>query len=265
MPSSFGEDVAHYADAGCNALEVWLTKLEDHLESHSVADTKKLLADRNMTLAAAAHQGGLLLSQGEPRKAHFDHFRKRLEICQAFGVPTLLVVADFVDKVDAQSLDRAVVSLAEAARWAAGFGVTLALEFRGRNTFCASLDTAIALVHQCGEPNVGVNLDVFHYYTGPSKFEDFAHLTLDRLAHVQIADLSGIARELATDGDRVLPGDGDFQLTPILDFLRRLGYRGWISLELMNPILWRSNPKQVAEIAFTALRKILAQPSEPEA
>ena len=46
-------------------MEVWLTKLETHLESHSVADTRKLLDDTALTLAAAAYQGGLLLSQGE--------------------------------------------------------------------------------------------------------------------------------------------------------------------------------------------------------
>ena len=257
MSCSFAEDVENYADAGCTGMEVWLTKLENHLEKNSAADTRKLLQDRGMTLAAAAYQGGLLLSQGEQRKAHFDHFRKRLDVCQQFGIKTLLVVADFVDKIDETALSRAVVSLTQAAQWAAGFDVTLALEFRGRNTFCASLDSALALVHACGEPNIGVNLDVFHYYTGPSKFEDFSHLTLDRLAHVQIADLSGIARELAGDSDRVLPGDGDFQLAPILDVLRQLGYQGWVSLELMNPTLWRANPKQVAEIAFTSLRKIL--------
>jgi 4-hydroxyphenylpyruvate dioxygenase len=238
-------------------MEVWLTKLENHLESHSGADTLQLLDDRGMTLAAAAYQGGLLLSQGEQRKAHYDHFRKRLDLCQQFGIKTLLVVADFVDKVDEAALDRAVVSLVQAAQWAAGFKVTLALEFRGKNTFCASLDTALSLIEACGEPNVGVNLDVFHYYTGPSKFEDFAQLRLERLAHVQLADLSGVARELATDSDRILPGDGDFQLVSIVDFLRRLGYAGWVSVELMNPVLWRANPRQVAEIAFTSLRKLL--------
>ena len=257
MPCSFAEDVANYADAGCTGLEVWLTKLENHLEKNSVAETRKLLEDRGMTLAAAAYQGGLLLSQGEQRKAHYDHFRRRLDLCQQFTIKTMIVVADFVDKIDETTLSRALVSLTQAAQWADGYGVTLALEFRGKNTFCASLDTAISLVQACGEPNVGINLDVFHYYTGPSKFEDFSHLTLDRLAHVQIADLSGVARELAGDADRVLPGDGDFQLGPILDMLRRLGYAGWVSLELMNPTLWRANPKQVAEIAYTSLRKIL--------
>lgn len=257
LPATFAEDVANFADAGCPAMEVWLTKLETHLESHSAADARKLLDDRGVRLVAAAYQGGLLLSQGEARKAHFDHYRRRLDICQAFGIPTLLVVADFGEAVDQTSLERAVVSLAQAAQWASGYGVTLALEFRGKNTFCASLDTALALVNGCGEPNVGIGFDVFHFYTGPSKLEDFDLLAPERLAHVQLCDLAGVARELASDADRILPGDGDFRFAPILERLRVLGYRGWVSLELMNPTLWRANPRQVIEIGVTALRKLL--------
>lgn len=257
LPCTFAEDVAHFADAGCQGMEVWLTKLETHLEQNSVTETQRLLGDRGMTLAAAAYQGGLLLSQGEQRKAHYDHFRKRLDLCQGLGIPTLLVVADFAGTVDATALERAVVSLMQAAQWAAGFGVTLGLEFRARSSFCTSLDTALALVEQCGEPNVGVNLDVFHYYIGPSKFDDLDLLTPARLAHVQLSDLAGVPRELADDGDRVLPGDGDFRLGPLLERLRQIGYEGWVSLELMNPTLWRANPTQVAEIGLTALRKAL--------
>src|SRR5205823_10948630 len=139
------------------------------------------------------------------------------------------VVADFVGAVDQAALERAVVSLTQAAQWAAGYGVRLALEFRGKDSFCSSLDTALALVAQCGEPNLGINFDVFHYYTGPSKFEDLSLLTLDRLAHIQLSDVAGVARELATDADRILPGDGDFQLRPLLDYFRALGYQGWVS------------------------------------
>jgi 4-hydroxyphenylpyruvate dioxygenase len=257
LPCSFAEDVGHFADAGCAAMEVWLTKLETHLEKHTVDETRRLLDERGMVLAAAAYQGGLLLAQGEQRKAHYDHFRKRLELCQALSIPTLLVVADYAGTLDATALERSVVSLAQAAQWAAGFGVTLGLEFRARSSFCASLDTALSLIEQCGEPNVGVNLDVFHYYTGPSKFEDLELLTAGRLAHVQLSDLAGVPRELADDGDRILPGDGDFRLEPILERLRQIGYDGWVSLELMNNTLWRANPAQVAEIGCTALRKAL--------
>ena len=257
LPASFVEDVNAFADGGCTAMEVWLTKLETHLEHTSVAETRKLLEDRNMALAAASYQGGLLLSQGEQRKAHYDHFRRRLDLCLAFQIPTLLVVADFVTEVVETDLQRAVVSLKQAAQWAAGASVRLALEFRGKATFCASLDTALALVAQCGEPNVGVNFDVFHYYTGPSKFDDLALLTADNLAFVQVSDVAGIPRELATDADRVFPGDGDFRLEPIMQRLRDIHYTGWVSLELMNPTLWKVKPAQVAELGMSSLVRLL--------
>jgi sugar phosphate isomerase/epimerase len=263
LPSTFAEDVAHFADAGAIGIEIWLTKLEAYLQQHTIADARQLLAGRGLTPAAAAYQGGLLLAQGEQRKAHYDHFRQRLDLCQALSIPTLLLVADFVGALDAIALERAVVSLTQAAQWAASFGVTLGLEFRGRSSFCASLDTALALIEQCGEPNVGVNLDVFHYYTGPSKFEDLDLLRPDRLAHVQLCDVAGVPRELAEDSDRVLPGDGDFRLRPIVERLRQLGYQGWVSLEVMNPTLWRAKPVQVAEIGLTALRKVLGLTDTP--
>ena len=257
MPTAFADDVGAYADGGCTAMEVWLTKLETHLESHSAADTRKLVEDRGMTLAAASYQGGLLLSQGEQRKAHYDHFKRRLDLCQGVGIGTLLLVADFVGKVETIDLERAVVSLRQAAQWAAGFGVRLALEFRGSNTFCSSLDTALSLVAACGESNAGVNFDVFHYYTGPSKFEDLGRLTKQNLAFVQLCDVAGVPRELASDNDRVLPGDGDFQLQPILGQLDAIGYDGWVSVELMNPTLWQVKASRVAEVSMAALKRIL--------
>ena len=259
LSTSFADDVSGYADGGCHAMEVWLTKLETHLERSSPADTRKLLEDRQMTLAAASYQGGLLLSQGEQRQAHYDHFKRRLDLCQAFGVPTLLVVADFAEKVSATDLQRAVVSLTQAAQWAAGFNVRLALEFRGSATFCSSLDTALSLVAACGEPNVGVCLDLFHYYTGPSKFDDLALLTRENLGFVQVCDLAGVPRELATDADRILPGEGDFQIEPIMRRLRDIGYDGWVSLELLNPTLWQVKVSQLAELGLGAVRRLLGE------
>jgi 2-keto-myo-inositol isomerase len=168
-----------------------------------------------------------------------------------------VIVADFVERVGPTDLERAIVSLKQAAQWAAGFGVRLALEFRAAATFCTCLDTAIDLVLQCDEPNAGVNLDVFHYWAGPSKPDDLERLTPEILAHVQLCDVLGVPRELASDGDRILPGDGDIRLQPILDRLRAIGYSGYVSLELLNPTLWEANPVQVAEVGFTAVRKIL--------
>ncbi len=257
LPATFAEDVAAFAEAGWPAMEVWLTKLENHLQNHSVSTTHKLIEERGIILAAAAYQGGLLLSQGDARREHFDHFKRRLAICQEFAIPTMLLVADFVQRVDAISLERAVVSLRQAAQWADGFGVRIALEFRADGTFCTCLDTALTLIEQCGEPNVGVNLDLFHWWKGPSKWEDLERLTNANLFHVQLADVAGIPRELATDADRIMPGDGDFRILPIFDHLRKMAYDGYVSLELMNPELWQVKITQIAELGLAAMRRFI--------
>lgn len=257
LAGSFADDVANYPAGGCTVIEVWLTKLEKHLQEVTPEDTRKALADRGITLIAAAYQGGLLLSQGEARKVHFDHFKRRLDLCQKFGIPTLLLVADFTKSPEADDLGRAVVSLAQAGQWAAGFGVRLALEFRGTDAFCSCLDTALTLVEQCREPNVGVCLDTFHFYKGPSKSEDLERLAATNLFHVQVSDVAGVPRELMTDADRVLPGEGDFRLDSLVQRLKVIGYTGGVSLELLNPTLWQLKAPQVIEIGMSALQRLL--------
>jgi sugar phosphate isomerase/epimerase len=117
----------------------------------------------------------------------------------------------------------------------------------------------MALIEQSGAASAGVCLDVFHYHTGPSKFEDLVHLTQTDLAWVQMCDLSGTPRELAGDSDRILPGEGDIQLGSIVDHLGRIGYDGYVSLEVLNPHLWQVDPDRVADLGRQALRRVLGR------
>ncbi|MFN0054992.1 MAG: sugar phosphate isomerase/epimerase family protein [Planctomycetales bacterium] len=198
-----------------------------------------------------------MLSQGDARRAAWAQFERRLDLCAALGVPTLVITADFLGPFNATDIERAQVSLAQAGQAAAPRGVKLALEFHARDTFLNNLETAAMFVQSVANPAVGICFDLFHYYTGPSKFEDLAWLTAANLFHVQVCDIADRPRELATDSDRILPGDGDFRMDPIVQHLRQIGYAGYVSLELLNPLLWQMSPQQVGEIGLTALRRVL--------
>ena len=256
MTTPFADDLVAFADGGCLAVEVWLTKLEMHLQSYSVDETLRLIERHGLTLAAAAMQGGLLLSQGEKRTAHWDHFKRRLDLCERFRIPVLVVAADPATRVEPPLIGRGLESLAEVARWAAGFGVRIAFEFHGTDSICTSLESAVRIVDAVGEPNLGVCLDAFHFFKGPSKEADLQLLTNANLAHVQLCDVSGEFRETMTDSDRIFPGEGDFLLEPILNRLREIDYSVSVSLELVNPILWQSKPTQVVELGMTALTRL---------
>ena len=255
------QDIVDYAAGACHAVELWLGKLDTYLQTHSVEDLKRLCADHDVVTPVASFQGGLLNSQGEFRREHWKSFAERLVRCQQIGVSTLVVAADIHGQLSQQDLDRVQMSLRAAAEQAAQHGVRLALEFQGRATFANNLQTAAALVAETAHPALGLCLDAFHFYIGPSKLEDLGYLTGENLFHVQLCDLAGTPRELASDGDRILPGDGDFQLQPIVDHLRAIQYSGYVSIEMMNPQIWLVPPRQFGEIGMTALRKLLGQAS----
>jgi sugar phosphate isomerase/epimerase len=263
LSTTFDADLNAYARGGWTEVELWLTKLEAYLETHPVAEAEHRLAGEGLSAVAASFQGGLLLSHGEERTAHWDHFRRRLELLNRLGVPLLIVAADFVREPGPHDYGRAVAALGEAAEAARPAGLRLALEFQKTARFCSSLDTTLALITQCNSENLGVCFDVFHYYTGPSKFEDLAYLTPANLAWVQLCDLSGTPRELAGDSDRILPGDGDFQLEPILGQLASIGYDGYVSLEVLNPQLWQIPADRVADVGYQALCRVLGRHLPP--
>jgi len=264
LSTTFENDLVAYSRAGWSAVELWLTKLETFLETHTIAEVQALLDEQRISAVAAASQGGLLLSRGAEHEAHWDHYRRRLEILRELKVSTLVVAADFVRELVPDDYGRAAEALARAGALAQAAGVRIALEFQKSATFCASLDTTLALIAQSEAPGVGVCLDLFHYYTGPSKFEDLAYLTPETIAWVQICDLSGTPRELAHDGDRILPGEGDFQITPILDFLGGMGYDGYVSLEVLNPQLWLIPADRVADAAYQATCRTLGRWNQAE-
>lgn len=259
LPSTFAEDIEQFAAGHCHSVELWLTKLEDFLAGHTVEEARQLLAQRGVSVPVASYQGGILTSQGEARREAWSLLERRIRVCRELGVETMVIACDVAGPAQQADLERIQVSLTQLGQLASRHGVRAALEFQASSAFGNNLQTAAALIHEVGNPHLGICLDAFHYYVGPSKPDDLHYLTRENLFHVQLCDLADVPRELARDSQRILPGDGDIPLSPLLDRLREIGYEGCVSIELMNPILWQVGPRQFGEIAMTALRKLLGQ------
>ena len=104
-------------------------------------------------------------------------------------MPTLIVAADFNRELAPDDYGRAAAALAEAAELAGRPASGWRWSSRSRRRSAPASTPTLALVAQSGRRDVGVCLDLFHYYTGPSKFEDLAYLTPENLAWVQVCDL----------------------------------------------------------------------------
>ena len=114
LNSLFEDDLKGYADATGAAVEFWLTKLETYLQTHTTEEVVAFCSDRELHLAAATYHGGLLLSQGDARRENWSQFERRLELCRAVGIPTLILTPDFLGPFSQTDIERAQVTLKQA-------------------------------------------------------------------------------------------------------------------------------------------------------
>jgi sugar phosphate isomerase/epimerase len=250
-----------YAAGHCDTVDLWLGHVETFLESASPAALRDLLEQHGITAVAASFQGGLVSAEGEAGNEHWRHFEARLALLESLAIPVLVVAGDAFGPLGPRDLSRLSANLSAAAARARDSGVKLALEFDSRASFPDNLQSAVALVEDVGHPSLGLCLDWFHFTVGPSKPLDLGLLTRDTLAHVQLSDIADVPREMATDADRILPGEGCSPPGDLLGVLAALGSPAAVCIEVMNPRLWRVPPRQFGEIAMTSLRRLLGQAS----
>lgn len=262
LESPFEKDLEDYAAGHCGSVEIWLTKFETWLQKHSLDDFRFLREKLEIQTPVASFQGGLLASQGERRQEAWRLFDQRLSLCQQAGIGTIVVACDVPRQgFDQNTLDRVLVSLQELGQSAGDRGLRVAIEFQASSAFGNNVKTLAMLLGDIGHASLGICLDAFHYHTSSSKPADLDLLTTDNLFHVQLCDVADLPRELMTDSQRILPGDGDIDLGPILHRLREMKYTGCVSLEVLNPQLWMIPPLQMGEIGITCLRRLLGQAS----
>lgn len=257
LNSSLGTILEDYAAGHCEAIDLWLGHAEPFFQVDGARRLSDLLGIHGIRAVAASFQGGLLVGEDAARAEHWRLFERRLSSLASIGVPVLVVAGDAYGPLTSEDLSRISTTLAEAAKRAADHGIRLGLEFDARAGFPNNLQSAVALVEGVASPALGICLDWFHFTVGPSKAIDLELLSVDNLFHVQVSDVADVPREMATDSDRILPGEGSSPVDVLLARLETIRYQGAVAVELMNPRLWRVPPRQYGEIAITSLRRLM--------
>lgn len=254
------------AAGGFSVIELWFTAVEEFLRGKSLAEIHRILAEHGVRVAAISAHGGLFRREEDASRLAWELFETRLRLAAELNAPIVVVLADVTPSDLPSTTDPVPWALEKLDRFAtaaAAVGVQVALEFQARSALISNLGTAREFVEALGHPALGVCLDICQFHAGASQDADWGidHRFLP--LHVQIADWGGVPRELATDADRILPGEGDIPMSLWLEILRRRQYAGAISLELMNPIFWSLPPIQVTTAGFGALQSVLANVPDP--
>lgn len=250
MHGSFQEDIETYAAAGFKYVELWLDKVQEYVDEHSLQDARHLLDDNDMEAVGSCFHVGLMLTSGQERADALDGLRRKLEICQALDAPNLIVCPDGPsDELESAHYEKAARGMAEAADIAADYGVTLGIEFIQGHPFVGTAVTAAEMAIHADRDNVGILFDTFHFYAGCSKVVNIPRVA-DQVSFVHLNDCPNMPVELATDADRCFPGEGMFPLSRIVSDLAAGGYEGFLSLELFDEDVWEMEPQAAADLCY---------------
>jgi sugar phosphate isomerase/epimerase len=257
LGAAFDAECSAYHDAGFRHVELWFPKLKELGLAPPAVATR--LRDAALTPVSACAAGNVLWRGAPGPGERRDELSRHFALAEALGVPRF-VIFDYVEATPSHD-DHAVAAerLVALAEIAASHRVRIALEFIARSRLLGSLGTALQVLRQAAQPNVGLCLDTFHFYAGVSKLEDLDELRTGEVEHVHFHDVPrSVPRELLVDADRIPPGTGVIPLTNVVDALRRIGYAGALSVELFDPAIQKSDPAVTARTCYAAVTRFIA-------
>ncbi len=259
LPLSEEIDIA--ADAGYDGIEPWTREIEQYLEAGGkLAELRKRLEDRGLRLESAIGFPSWMVDDEEKRRAGFERMKLEMDwIAQlggnriaappagAYGPPLL----------DLDAVAERYRLLLELGR---RMGVVPQLEIWGGSANLSKLSQAAYVIVESGDADACGLFDVFHIYRGGSDVRGLMHFSGASMHVFHVNDYpADPPRGDIQDSQRVFPGDGIAPLGEILGILRRIGFRGALSLELFNPAYWNDDAAATARTGLEKMRRVAEQ------
>lgn len=272
-PQPLLEKIRIAGKTGWQAIELWFDDVSNFCQQGgSLAQIKNALAEHGLRVATMIAlkgwaDGGEEIIWDTQEPASLDRIERVMELEEAWGEcdRRLELAAELGAKFviaspprEQADLGRMAERYRELLELGGQYGVRPAMEFLGFVQSCYRVEHAWEIVQRSGRDDATLVLDPFHIFRGGGAIEDIAPVPAEKIAIVHFNDVvAGIPREQQTDSDRVMPGDGVFDLARFVRVLRDKGYQGCISLELFNPVLWQQDPSEVSRLGLEKVRKML--------
>jgi sugar phosphate isomerase/epimerase len=252
------EEVEIAAKAGYGAIEPWVRELEQHVkDGGSLKDVAKRAADRGLVVPDVIGFFEWVVDDEGRRKKGLEAAKRAMDL--ALQVGSQRIAAPPVGATDQTGLDlmRAAERYRALLEVGDKVGVVPQVEVWGFSKSLGRLGECTLVAVESSHPKACVLADVYHLHKGGS---GFTGLKLLGPAALQVFHMNDYPAKPPpaeiTDAHRVYPGDGVAPLKEVLRDLRRLGFRGVLSLELFNRDYWKQDALLVARTGLEKMRAV---------
>ena len=235
------------AEAGFDCVEPWDRELDQYeKQGGNLKDIKSLVADLGLYIPSVIGLWNSMDASEESFKTRLDEHRNRLRMVSAIGSRKVQVIPnmklkDSFDHNVASWCYRQILEMVIEDYGMEGAGIVFLNFFSPLSSIADATKVAFGADHKKAQ----IIPDTFHMFLGKSKLVNFNHLQGDFITIFQFSDCPAGVEPHGRHDDkiRVLPGDGVLPLVETLKTLKRINYKGPISLELYNPEYRARDPK----------------------
>ncbi|USK31531.1 sugar phosphate isomerase/epimerase (plasmid) [Bacillus sp. CMF21] len=240
------EDIEQFiqlaSDYKFEAIETDGKSLRDLMEVEGLDNTKALLNHNNIQISAIGLQVEWRKTEEEFRGG-LNRLIRDAEVAASLGcTSSTTYILPSTDQNAAHFMALAISRLRTCAQILGAFGIRLGLEFVGphhlrtawKNPFIWNMKETLDLIDAIDEKNVGLLIDSYHWYTNELCIEDILQLDNSQIVHVHINDAPNVPITEVLDNDRLYPGEGVIDLVGFLKALKRIGYKGAVSQEILT-------------------------------
>jgi sugar phosphate isomerase/epimerase len=251
-----GEALQAAREGGCNAVELRRIDFKRCFDAGmSNTDVLDIIRLSRMPVCTLGVEYGWIFATGDESRRLFDVFRESCANAVALGCGLVMSAPGPFEG----TIPEAIVNLRNAAEIAGEFGLRLAFEFNSQHPVINHVDVLREILHGAGARNAGMLLDAYHLHRSGCPGRGFEDVAGEEIFAFQYSDVSstpvtGVKRPT----DRLVPGQGVVEWTPLLTLLAEKGFAGHLSYEAPNPIAWALPPAEAVRTAVNATHELLA-------
>lgn len=252
IAGNFADKVRVIAAAGFGGIEIFE---QDFLASDlTPRDVGRMVRDEGLEITIFQPFRDF---EGLPeplRSRAFAQALRKFALMEELGARQMLVTSS-VHPAAVGGIGRMAADFRELGDLAAQHGVRVGLSALSWGRYLRDHRDAWEVVRRADHPNIGLVLNSFHSLVRNTDLESIRAIPGDRIFHIQLADAPAIAMDPSylSRHFRVMPGEGDLDVTSFMAAVQATGYAGPISLEIFNNELRSGLPRLVAQDGYRSL------------
>jgi sugar phosphate isomerase/epimerase len=250
--------------AGYQAIEPWVREIDKYVkDGGSLKDLGKRIADRGLTVESSIDFFEWIVDDDGKRKKGLEAARRNMDMVKQIGgkriaaPPSGATNQTNIPLLTVAQRYRALLDIGDR------IGVVPQVEVWGHSKTLGRLGEAVLVAVESGHKDACILPDVYHLYKGGSGFTGVNLLAGSSMHVLHTNDYpADPPRETIADKDRIYPGDGVAPLKTFLRDLRRIGFRGALSLELFNREYWMRDALVVVRTGLDKMKAVVADSLE---